>query len=134
MKLFYVILSFIAIPFIAFAQTAESDIEQAIVAGNAEKLLPYFGSTVDLRILDVENVYGNAQAQVLLNNFFVSNPPSNFVVAHRKTRTDNSFFIGTYTSRTGAFRISVFLKTENEKPRISQILIQNSAALEGGKN
>ena len=118
---------------VAFAQNAESDIEKAIAEGRAEKLLPYLGATVDLRILDVENVYGDSQAQVLLNNFFVANPPTNFVIAHKKTRTDNSFFIGTYSSRTGSFRISVFLKTENNQSRITQLLIQNSATLETGK-
>ena len=133
MKLLYFLLPFAMLSCVAFAQSPETNIEQAIATGNAEQLLPYFGTTVDLRILDVENVYGNSQAQVLLNNFFVSNPPTSFVVAHRKVRTDNSFFIGTYTSQTGTFRVSIFLKTENNQSRISQILIQNSAALEGGK-
>ena len=110
MKLLYFLLPFAMLSCVAFAQSPETDIEQAIATGNAEKLLPYFGTTVDLRILDVENVYGNSQAQVLLNNFFASNPPTSFVVAHRKVRTDNSFFIGTYTSQTGTFRVSIFLK------------------------
>lgn len=133
MKHLCILLPLIALFSVAMAQTPESDIEQAIATGNADKLLPYFGATVDLRILDVENVYGNSQAQVLINNFFVNNPPNSFVLAHKKTRTDNSFFIGTYNSRTGTFRISVFLKTENNKSRISQILIQNSEALDNGR-
>lgn len=134
MKHLYLLLLAVLLSFPVLAQNVESEVEKAILAGNADKLLPYFGSTVDLRILDVENVYGNAQAQVLLNHFFTTNPPTNFTIVHKKTRTDSSFFIGTYTSRTGTYRISVILKTENDKQRISQIHVQNSEALEGGRN
>ena len=104
------------------------EIERAFGSGDAEKLLPYLGSTIDLRILETENLYGNAQAKVLLSNFFTANPLAGFVVIHRKMRSDNSFFIGTYSSRTNAYRVSIFLKIEQDKTRITQILIQNQGS------
>ena len=104
------------------------EIERAFASGDAEKLYPYFGATVDLRILETENLYGNAQAKVLLSNFFTEHPPASFVVVHRKMRSDNSFLIGTYSTRSNSYRISIFLKIEPEKARISQILIQNSGS------
>ena len=129
MRILYLLATLLCLSFGAWAQSVQSactDVEHAIEGGDAAKLFPYFGSTVDLRILETENVYGNAQAQVLLSNFFTSHPPASFVVAHRKLRSDNSFFIGTYISNANSYRISVFLKTEQDKTRISQILIQNS--------
>ena len=104
------------------------EIERAFGSGDAEKLLPYLGSTIDLRILETENLYGNAQAKVLLSNFFKAHPPAGFVVIHRKMRSDNSSFIGTYSSRTNAYRVSIFLKIEQDKTRITQILIQNQGS------
>ncbi|MGP1363024.1 MAG: DUF4783 domain-containing protein [Bacteroides sp.] len=103
-----------------------SNIEQAITKGIAAQVVPYFGATVDLRILETENVYGSSQAEVLLSNFFEHNPPTSFTIIHRKTRTDNTFFIGTYVSKGLSFRISVFMKKEQNSLRITQILIQNA--------
>ncbi len=108
----------------------EGDVERAFLQGDISKLTPYLGATLDLRILDTENVYGRSQAEVLLGKFFTEHPPKNFSIAHHKNRSDTSFFIGTYTSKDQmTFRVSVFMKTTSEKRHITQVLIQNSTAL-----
>ena len=102
-------------------------IENAFAAGDAAELALLFNSTVEIRILDEENVYAKQQAAVVLDTFFRKYPPSSFSVQHRNNRDNNSFIIGTLQCQSDTFRISIFLKDSNATQKITQISISKAA-------
>ncbi len=62
-------------PFVASADIAD-DVAAAIRTGNAKEISKYFADNVDLKVLEQENIYSKAQAELILKDFF-ANPWSN---------------------------------------------------------
>lgn len=101
-------------------------VSQSLKEGKASELATLFNPTVEMEILDEENVYSKAQAELLLKDFFAKNKPSSFKVNHQGTKGSTSFAIGILVTSTENYRISVFLKSENDKMLIHQIRIEVS--------
>ncbi len=101
-------------------------ISQTLKQGNASELATLFNPTVEMEILGEENVYSKAQAELLLKDFFTKNKPTSFKVNHQGTKGSTSFAIGILVTSTENYRISVFLKSENDKMLIHQIRIEVS--------
>lgn len=102
----------------------------ALKTGNSQELSKYFTQTVELEIMGEENFYSISQAQILLNDFFEKNKPSNFIINHQGVKDTSSFAIGTLTIKTGNLRVSFFMKTENNETLIHQLRIEQND--EGG--
>lgn len=105
------------------AAQQNSTVETALAQGNASTLSEFFNSTVEIRILDEENVYAKQQASVVLDSFFRKYSPSDFSVQHRNNRDSNSFIIGTLRCQSESFRISIFMKGNGGALKINQITI-----------
>jgi hypothetical protein len=98
--------------FNAFAGDIYDEISNAIRSGDAKQVASYFGNNVDLTLINKEDVYAKAQAELLLKEFLSKNPPKTFTVAHKGSSNEGTLFaIGTYTSVNGKnFRVSFNLK------------------------
>ncbi|PKP36906.1 MAG: DUF4783 domain-containing protein [Bacteroidetes bacterium HGW-Bacteroidetes-15] len=110
-------------------ETNQSTLEivsQAIQLGNSSDLAKHFNPTVELEILDDENIYSRAQAELLLKDFFTRNKPTSFKINHQGTKGNTSFAIGNYISPSGSYRVSIFMKTEKDKILIHQLRIEKS--------
>ena len=55
----------------------------AIKAGNAKELANFFNSTIELVILEKEDVYSKPQAEQILKDFFKNYKPVNFLILHK---------------------------------------------------
>ena len=60
-----------------------TDIGNAIRSGDARSVARYFNTTVDLTILQQEEVYSKAQAEQVLRDFFSKNTPRSFNLIHK---------------------------------------------------
>ncbi len=109
----------------AIAPSAAS-ITQAFQANSASKIAEWFGETVDLQILDAQNVYGKAQAQVLLQDFLSENPVRGFSVAFTNSRGAKTFFVANMTSGGQKFRVNIFVQKKGGKQIITQIQITHA--------
>lgn len=107
-------------------QTSLDSIVEAIKAGNSSELSKHLNPTVELEILQEENIYSKAQAELLLKDFFNRNKPSAFKINHQGTKGATSFAIGILTTSTGNFRVSIFMKSDNDKMLIHQLRIERS--------
>lgn len=110
-------------------ETTQNTLElvtQAIQAGNSNELAKFFNPTVELEILEEENIYSKAQAELLLKDFFSRNKPTNFKINHQGNKGNTSFAIGNLRCASGIYRVSIFMKTENEKMLIHQFRIERS--------
>lgn len=93
------------------------DISMAIRSGNSKQLGSFFNNTVDLTIMNQEDVYGKAQAELILKDFFSKNTPSNFSVKHQGTSKEGSKYVigNLLTAQGNNFRTYYLLRMINGK-------------------
>lgn len=88
------------------------DIGNAIRSGDARAVARYFSTTVDLTILNQEEVYSKAQAEQVLRDFFSKNTPRTFNLIHKGVSKEGAkYAIGNLVTAQGAqFRTYFFVK------------------------
>ena len=93
------------------------DVSSAVKSGNAGNVAKFFSSTVDLKILDKEDVYSKAQAELILKDFLAKNTPKSFNLVHQGTSKEGAkYAIGTMTTtQNGTFRVYFLLKQASQK-------------------
>ena len=99
------------------------EVASAIKTGNATNVAKFFPANVDLKILNKEDVYSKAQAELILKDFFAKNPIKAFTVIHKGTsKNGDQFAIGTYETTTGKkFRTYCLFKKEKTGLTIQQL-------------
>ncbi len=80
-------------------------------AGNSKEIAKHFASSVELIIIDQEDVYSKAQSEQILRDFFIKNPPNKILLIHRLNNNQN-FRLGIFSlgTKNGKFRVTVTLK------------------------
>jgi uncharacterized protein DUF4783 len=100
------------------------DIAIAFKVGSAEELAKYFNNTIELVLLDKEDVYSKVQAQQIVDNFFIEYYPKNFEFIHQGGKGESKFAIGKLETFNGTFRVTLLIKLSNDKPLIHQLRIE----------
>lgn len=126
MRKYITILTLVILPFLAFSQSVEKDgISQAIQKGDAHALATYFSASIDLTLLDNEDVYSDKQAEVIFNQFFSDNKPEKFELKHEgKSKVEDFYYIGVLKTVNGDYRLTFFLKKETSAFKVKQIRIE----------
>lgn len=126
MKFLFLILLFIS-PFIPQAPVLGDfidDINVFFKSGNSNEVAKRFSTSVELSIIDEEDVYSKAQAEQILRVFFAKhNPTGSKVIHHIDTNPSMRFGILSMTSRKGNFRISITSKKVNQSFLITELRI-----------
>ena len=90
------------------------DIVQAFVSGDAKGVGKYFNITVELILSESQGVYGKAQAEQILKNFFNDNASANgkFIYRHlhNSGRDNVQYYIGELNTGKGLYRVTIFMK------------------------
>ena len=88
------------------------EIVRALENGEAKSVGKYFNSSVELILPSNQGVYGKAQAEQILKNFFEGNAPGNFKYKHLQTinKENTQFYIGQLYTGKGIYRIYVYIK------------------------
>jgi hypothetical protein len=110
-------------PFPATSQVPDKII-LSLKTGNAKVLSGYFNQNIELVVLDSDNVYSKAQAQLIVDNFFKDYTPVNFKVIHQGGREGAKYVIGNLKTEKGEFRVYFLLKQNKEKNYIHQLRIE----------
>ena len=111
----------------AFAQDNTNAIAAAIKSGNAKEISKYFSDDVDMKILDKEEVYSKAQAELILKDFFAKHPVKSFALAHKSApnaKNSSQYVIGTLETANGKYRTYFLLKTTGTQQQIQQFRIE----------
>ncbi len=112
--------------FFLFAFVGEPDnVNNALKSGNASALKQYMNSTVELVILEKENVYSNIQAEQILKQFFSQHKPESFQILHNGGNNNSQYYIGLLKTKTESFRIYYLLKIKDKKTLIYQLRIES---------
>ncbi len=90
--------------------------------GNSKQLTEYFESTVELTISSREAVYSKTQAEIVVKNFFIKNPPQSFAINHRGSGGEGvKYAIGNLVTSTGNYRTYILLKNKNNRFYIQEL-------------
>lgn len=93
-------------------------------SGNAKEIGKEFAPSVELIIIDQEDVYNKAQAEQILKDFFIKNTPNKVTVIHRLNSSQN-YRLGIFLlqTKTGKFRVTVTMKKNYNAFLISELRI-----------
>ncbi|MGC9375111.1 MAG: DUF4783 domain-containing protein [Bacteroidales bacterium] len=108
----------------SLSQEIPRDIAIAFKVGNADELSRYFNNTIELVILDKEDVYSNVQAKQIIDQFFIDHTPKSFEFVHQGGKEESQFAIGKLVTFNGTFRIYLLIKIKNDQSFIHQLRIE----------
>jgi len=115
---------FLMLQITVFADISD-EIANIIRSANAKGLAAHFDESVDLKILDQENVYSKAQAELIVKDFFTKYAVKSFSINHKSAPKNGSeYAIGTLQTSNGTFRTYFLLKKEGDKVVIQQFRIE----------
>ena len=105
----------------SFENANLANITKALSEGNADALGQYFDQTVEIAVLDKEDVYNKAQAINVVRKFFSENKPSSFSQVHKGAppNNDSQYCIGNLVAGGKTFRVYIYMKASG-----GQFLIQ----------
>ena len=108
---------------------AQSDISPAVSAalkkGDAAALASYFMPQLEITLNGKDGLFEKAQAQQMLAGFFKDNPPQSFSIKHQGTsKLDDQFRIGELNTTNGIYRVTFFMKKNNNVLQIKQLKIE----------
>ena len=89
------------------------EIIQAFADGDAKVISKYFNSSVELIFSESQNVYGKAQAEQILKNFFNNNATTNrkfnYKPLHSNGKDNAQSFIGVLHTGKGTYRVNIYM-------------------------
>ncbi|MEL7120515.1 MAG: DUF4783 domain-containing protein [Bacteroidota bacterium] len=100
------------------------DITRAIGKGDAETLGMYFDQTVEVAIIENEDVYKRPEAVQMLKTFFVNNQPRSYTQVHRGTSEskDSMYSIGKLVTQGGStYRVYLYMNISGNKHLIKEV-------------
>ena len=108
----------------------QADIVEELAAnfrlGNAKEIAKNFSTSIDLIILDQEDVYSKAQAEQILKDFFQKNPPTKVTILHQLNNTPFRLAVFSMQTKQGKFRvtISMSLKKPSNSFLINELRVE----------
>jgi hypothetical protein len=99
-------------------------ISLAFRTGNSKELVKFFNTSIELVILEKEDVYTETQAERIISDFFAKYPPKSFIILHQGGKETSQYAIGDLITSKGVFRVYFLLKTINGNPLIHQLRIE----------
>ncbi len=102
-----------------------TSIDSAFEANNPNAIVALGKSKILINVLGKEGVYSQAQAGLVLKDFFTRKPGSEFNFYFKgKETADGTFAIGNYISRSEKFRVTIHFKTEGDQYKIESLRIE----------
>ncbi|CAN5175819.1 hypothetical protein BH09BAC6_BH09BAC6_35710 [soil metagenome] len=100
------------LPFAGVADPIDK-VASLIKQGNAHGLAEMFAPNIEIAILTEENVYSKAQAEQVLEKFFIQNKSKTVQILHRVNSSQNyRFGVLILTTDRGTFRVAFTLKDD----------------------
>ena len=100
-----------------------SAITQAISQGDATALSAFFDESVEISILDKDDVYAKADATGIIRQFFSQYRPSGWSTVHKGAarNNDSQYCIGNLTANGQTFRVYIYMKEKNGRQLIQEL-------------
>ena len=93
--------------------------------GNSKEIAKTFAPSVELIIIDQEDVYNKAQAEQILKDFFIKNQPSKTSIIHKLDNNPNyRLTILSLNTKNEKFRVTVTMKKYSNIFLINELRIE----------
>ncbi|MDD4191078.1 MAG: DUF4783 domain-containing protein [Mangrovibacterium sp.] len=92
--------------------------------GNAATLSAYFNQSIEMVVLEHDDVFSKAQAQQIVSDFFSRNKAQEFSIIHQGGKEGARYAIGNLVTNNGTFRVYFLLKDAGDKSFIHQLRIE----------
>ncbi|MEZ5042211.1 MAG: DUF4783 domain-containing protein [Saprospiraceae bacterium] len=98
-------------------------ITRAMNTGDADALGAFFDNSIELSVLDQEDIYSKAQAIQMLKDFFAKHQPKSFSQLHHGSAptNDSQYCIGNLVTSDMTYRVYIYMKMSGEKTVIQEI-------------
>jgi len=84
-------------------------VKNDLIEGDIDELSKYFTDNIDISIEDVDAIYSQSQASMILKKFFTENKVVAFKTEHSSNAADNNqYIIGKLDTEKGLFRVTYF--------------------------
>lgn len=105
------------------AKAQMSEIFSAIQSGDAIALSKHFDETVEVCILEGQDLYNKKEAAAAIQKFFGANKPTGFQEMHQGSSKgkDSKYTIGQLTTSGGTYRVYLFMKQSGARNVIQEI-------------
>ena len=97
----------------------------AVKAGNSMMVAKYFDNVVDISMPDKSNSYSKSQAEMVIKDFFTTNPVKSFEIIHKGENAGSQFCIGTLQTKNGTFRTTIFMKKKGDIQVLQELRFEN---------
>jgi hypothetical protein len=97
------------------------EVVAAMKTGNVAPITKFFDNTVEISMPDKSNSYSRSQAEMVLKDFFNTNPVKSFTVIHKGENGGSQYCIGTLVTKSGSFRTTIFMKLKADKQVLQEI-------------
>ena len=99
------------------------DVANALRSGDARSISRFFGNTVDLTIINQEEVYSKVQAEQILRDFFSKNTPRSFTIIHKgESKEGARYAIGNLVTTQGiTYRTYFYVKQQSGTSIIQEL-------------
>lgn len=110
---------------IAFQGDVIDGLSAHFKTGNSKEIAASFSPSVDLIIIDEEDVYSKAQAEQILRSFFSKYPPVKSAIIHRlNTNPNYRYGALSLATKNGTFRVSITMKKSGSAFFITELRIE----------
>lgn len=125
MKRFFTLLALSSVMLSFTFSLGLDDVVKALKGGNASMVAKYFDNTVEITLPDKSNSYSRSQAEMVLRDFFKTNPIKSFDIIHKGENAGSQYCIGTLVTQNASFRTTVFMKQKGNKQTLQEIRFEN---------
>ena len=125
MKLFFVLPVLIVFLSSFITNAGIDEVVAAMKAGNSMMVAKYFDNVVDISMPDKSNSYSKSQAEMVIKDFFISNPVKSFEIIHKGENAGSQFCIGTLQTKNGTFRTTIFMKKKGDIQVLQELRFEN---------
>lgn len=99
-----------------------SNIGAAMKAGSSKELIKYCNNNLEIKLNGKTSNYSISQAEMVLRDFFLSNPPKGFDYIHQGSSPEGlKYTIGNYRVEDGSYRVVMVIKKAGDAFKIDTI-------------
>ncbi|MBN1250618.1 MAG: DUF4783 domain-containing protein [Bacteroidales bacterium] len=99
------------------------EVKNAVASGSSKELAVFFNVNIELFLLNKEDVYSKAQAQLIVKDFFHKNKPHSFIIIQEGKSADSNYAICNLETSVNNFRVYISYKKIKGKALINQLNI-----------
>ncbi|NRB62491.1 MAG: DUF4783 domain-containing protein [Saprospiraceae bacterium] len=106
------------------SQSNLNSITQAISKGDASTLGQFLDKTVEIAVIDREDIYTRSEAERILNDFFNIHEPKSFSQVHKgSSKARNSLYcIGNLvTGKREIYRVYIYMRVDGDEYVIQEL-------------